>query len=76
MAKKDTIKGEKRQNDDPIVKILADKWGKSTRQIRYIRDGKRTNDAVFADYMELLTWWKAGVKNLLKQEVERIVPFD
>jgi|GEM_PF-6569409 len=74
MAKKQEIKASNRQNPDPIVKILADKWGLSPRQIRYIRDGEFRNDAVFSDYMDLLEHWRTGVKNLFLQEVERIVP--
>jgi hypothetical protein len=62
MAKLGAYKKRKRQNFDPVVKIVAEKHGLSARQIRNIRDGKRRNDIVLSDYSVLKEWFELGEK--------------
>jgi hypothetical protein len=76
MAKKGVIEKRKRQNFDPMIPVLAAKYQLSSRQIRNIRDGKRTNPVVLNDYQLLQEWFKLGQQKLtpeLLNEVKALI---
>ena len=71
MGKKIQSNKAKRQKFDPFVKILGVKHVKTDRFIRMVRDGERSHERVFSDYMFMQTGW-----NKLVEEVNKLVPFD
>jgi hypothetical protein len=71
MVKNNSKQQRRRQEQDPVIKILALKHGVSAGYVNKIIRGDRNNELIFSEYMAY-----REERNLLLEAVKRAVPFE
>lgn len=73
---KNMAKSYKRDTEQAaIVLKVARIHGVTTRYVKMVIKGDRENEAILADYMEILETGNE-VENRLKEEIKKLVPFN